>query len=1105
MRRRFTSLLTASLFVALSALFHGAECAPPTAPASDARPSAAPDEPAVEQVRKQIQDGHYAEAETAASEFLDSRKAAGETDTPAVARMTRLLVQALTRETKGRDPATRELALRSVDLSRQVFGESTAEHAESLLDLGELALRNEAFDEGRSAFARAMAIQEQVFGPKSPQIALTLSRAAAIEGMTGNFATCRAFMERAIAIQEEVLGPDALQVAAVRHNLAILLAQEGDLLGAAEQAERVVAIRMKGLAPDHQLTALSTQNLAFYRYRQGDYVEARELFEKALRMQERSLGPVHSEIGLTLANLAATLAAMGRLQEARADYERALAIFQASVAENNSLVSRCRSELASLLARMGEGARAKELMASALPALEEKFGPIHQEVAGALNDLAAIEYGLGETDAARAHYERALSILERVYGEGNPFLSRSLIGLGELRLEAGDFEEAEPVLRRVLAIDDAALGPQHPEGARVRVDLARTALGGGDRVRALQESLQAEAILRGHFDHLLLGLAEREALDYEGVRVSGLGVALSVLASDGKRGPKPASVAQVWSGVAGSRALVLDRIASRHRALVTSETHEAKELARALAMASNRLASLVVKGPDPDHPGDYRRALSDAAAERERVERDIAEHSGASAQSSLPADAITAVKSALPPESALVAFVRYAQTEPAARATNASATPRPKKPVPSYAAFVLRSDGSAPRFLALGSANALDALVSGWMDEAAHPATTMPGPAAELRYREAAAAVRARLWDPVGQELAGARTVFIVPDGTINLVNFAALPAGDGTYVIEHGQVFHYLSAERDLIRHRERPPAKGGSLVMGAPDFDAAPDAIAQPAIPVSGGSGGNAVPTPASTPTYRSPSSACAGFATLRFDPLPATAEEASEVESVLRRAASPSNAGSRSEPGDAGTTRLTGPLATEKAFKTIAPRRGRLHLATHGFYLDPACGAPRGAGNPVGGSDSTTTLLEENPLLLSGIALAGANHRADAPRDGEDGILTAEEIASLDLSGVEWVVLSGCETALGSVRSGEGIFGLRRAFEVAGAATLVMSLWKVDDRATLEWMKNLYERREAGVPAAQAVHDAGLAVLRARRDKGWSTHPFYWGAFVSAGDWR
>jgi CHAT domain-containing protein len=135
----------------------------------------------------------------------------------------------------------------------------------------------------------------------------------------------------------------------------------------------------------------------------------------------------------------------------------------------------------------------------------------------------------------------------------------------------------------------------------------------------------------------------------------------------------------------------------------------------------------------------------------------------------------------------------------------------------------------------------------------------------------------------------------------------------------------------------------------------------------------------------------------------------------------------------------------------------------------------------------------------------ALAGANHRAAAGQDG-DGILTAEEIASLDLSSVEWAVLSACNTASGDIREGEGVLGLQRAFQIAGARTLVMSLWPVDDRATRRWMEQLYDGHlRRGLDTAEAVRSAMQSALADRRRKGLDTHPFYWAGFIAAGDWH
>jgi CHAT domain-containing protein len=201
------------------------------------------------------------------------------------------------------------------------------------------------------------------------------------------------------------------------------------------------------------------------------------------------------------------------------------------------------------------------------------------------------------------------------------------------------------------------------------------------------------------------------------------------------------------------------------------------------------------------------------------------------------------------------------------------------------------------------------------------------------------------------------------------------------------------------------------------------------------------------------------------------------------------------------------LVGRGASEAAFKRDAPGHRVLHVATHGFFLNGACESAPGTRG-VGGLSSTAATARpvENPLLLSGLALAGANRRASASPNEDDGILTAEEVASLNLEGVEWAVLSACDTGVGEIKAGEGVFGLRRAFQVAGARTVIMSLWSVDDQATRTWMRALYEGRfQRKLSTAAAVHAASLSLLRERRAKGQSTHPFYWAAFIAAGDWR
>jgi hypothetical protein len=244
------------------------------------------------------------------------------------------------------------------------------------------------------------------------------------------------------------------------------------------------------------------------------------------------------------------------------------------------------------------------------------------------------------------------------------------------------------------------------------------------------------------------------------------------------------------------------------------------------------------------------------------------------------------------------------------------------------------------------------------------------------------------------------------------------------------------------------------------------------------------------------------CPEFERLKFDPLPASTSEIADLAALFK---------SSSPVDEPAAVTLQGPVASETAFKALAPGRRLLHLATHGFALEEGCRQSNPSARGVGGIVPHGETTRDPPSrsgtsLLSGLALAGANHRDAADPGEEDGILMAEEIVALDLSGVEWAVLSACDTGVGRVTSGEGVLGLRRAFRVAGVRTLIMSLWSVEDESARHFMKALYEARLIrNRSTADSMHEASVAVLRQRRARGESVHPFYWAGFVAAGDWR
>lgn len=876
---------------------------------------------------------------------------------------------------------------------------------------------------------------------------------------------------------------------------------EARLLG-----ERALALKEKALGPDHPDLAATLNNLAGVLSEAGDYAAARPLYERALSIQERVLGPDHPDVAVTLFWLAGTLWRVGDFERAQHLCERVLAMRERRLGPDHPEVASALNGLGILYMSAGDCARARPLLERALAIREKALGPDHPDRAIALNNNAMLLGAIGDYASSVALYERALRIWDKRFGPDHLFSAYTLDGMTIALVAAGEYERARPVAERAVAIRERALGPGHPLVAESLNRLAAAQWGLGLSAAALESSLRAEGIAREHFRQTARSLSEDEALRYERIRTSGLDVALSVIGSPAPVHRGTVETGRVWDELVRSRALVLDEMASRHRTSVLQEDPGAAPLVAALDAARNRLARLVLSGPETGQPERYRDRLREAQEGKDRAERVLMETSSAFRREQARGRiGLREAAEALPGDAALVAYVQYTRLATAGDRPRGAPAARPgfgaefRMPgTPAYLAFVLRPGEAGPSVVPLGRAEEIDGLIRLWRKEvsSAPRGLAVPSGRAERRCREAGERLRRALWDPVTSRLEDASQVFVVPDGGISLVGFGALPSAEGHYLVESGPRLHYLSAERDLVRAGRMTSPGRGLLVVGGPDFDArpAPAALAgRPPQAVTGAAGSTV-----SLSRYRGPRAACSDFRSLRFKPLPSARLEAEEIGSLWAGAIRAADG-----PGEDEILELIGPRAGESAFKQAVSGHRVVHVATHGFFGQGDCPSALEKAHEL----SAAPIFGDNPLLLSGLALAGANRREEAAAagDAEDGILTSEEIASLDLSGVEWLVLSACETGVGRVLAGEGVLGLRRACEMAGAGTLIMSLWSVEDAAAREWMRRLYEGRLSGRSTAEAIRQASVTFLEARRRAGKSTHPFYWGAFVAAGDWR
>ncbi len=956
--------------------------------------------------------------------------------------------------------------------------------ANSLHSLGWIQRMRGDYHRSQASLERALAIRERILQPLHPDLASTLQQYGWLTNLMGDTPKAIELDRRALAIREAALPPRHVDTGHVLNDIGFFYTVQGQSREARDCLTRALAIFDEYMGVGADQPNRTRGNLARLYFHMGDYAAARPLFEQAIEGTEKVRGRDHAEVAPLLASLAQLLEYEGDDAGARPLLERSVRLSEAGGPGERTRLRSGRFMLASLLGEMGEWDRADSMYAHALGTPATAGDSMFSNRAPALANWGLIRYQRGDYGAADTLGRRAVALTDTMDAGG---LGESLAQLAAVAEARGDTAEAARLYERAEGLIRKGDGPDHPSFGYALASHAEFLTRAHRPHEALERALGAERIGREHVVLTMSTLSERQALGYAARRASGLDALLTLACGDLDAKDRAA----VSDAVMRARALVLDEVASRHRRVADIGTR-----ARRFSEASERLAMLTVRGGGDD-PAGYPEALERARTDKETAERELSESSATfRATEAGRRQGFADVAAALPDQSALVAYVVFHRIEP--RHSEPGREP-PRGMLPdelfprrdAYAAIVQRAGELAPDVVDLGDRSLVDSLVARWSEEASRGARMPARWVQEGRYRIAGEALRRIVWDPVAARLGGAERVHVVPDGALQLVNLATLPTDSTHYLVESGPVLHTLNAERDLLLGPSRNAGRG-LLALGGPEFDHAPTRDAA----------SSARATEPIAAAFRGGLSHCSEFTAEHWAPLPGAAAEARNICTVWTETEGSKDRSSGS--GDA--LLLVGGRANEASFKRLAAGRRVLHLATHGFFLNGTCDAiPTGSG-PAASTGIRRAQAAENPLLLSGFALAGANLRAHVSPAEDDGVLTAEEISAMDLAGVDWAVLSACETGVGEVRSGEGVFGLRRAFQIAGARTLVMSLWSVEDESARTWMEALYRARlERNRSTADAVRDASTEVLRDRRSHGLSTHPFYWGAFVAAGDWR
>lgn len=860
-----------------------------------------------------------------------------------------------------------------------------------------------------------------------------------------------------------------------------------------------------GIEPELRRAVCSLRESIESAYRDGrqDIARATMLLRTATRLG-------HDDIEVALAHnlLAAMYQNDARPGRAESHLRQALMILEATALPDDPNLVRVMHNLAAVLMDQGRLPEARRLLRQGLDVVRD---PAHRSTL--LATLAGAELRLGDLDQARKLTEEAAATA-RDTPDADERRAWVLLGLrADIARASGDHARAVGYLEELLRSQAEALGAEDPRLAATKKNLAVACAAQGSRQRAealLRESLElrrAQGTSHPDFataEHdlgLLLALDHR--LDEARAHLStALEVRQAGLPEDDPSIPATlVDLAQIETLLDArgralrhlaealeldtrllhrlaegmtpfERSVLLAKVGQRMGVTIwTALSHdtdpEAQRLAAGCVLARKgdperaavphapayrpavrAFASLLLGGPRGRSAVDYRLALHQA---EERIE-ELNQAEPATTAGSTAGDRLTEVQAALGDR----VLLEYVRIEPP------RVGPGPEEQTAHYAVLVLGA--SVLEVVRLGPCARVDRLVRRFretMDQA--PAwVTGNERAAEARLRVTSQALYAELVAPVRDLLRGATSVLVAPDGDLHLVPFGVLVAPDGRYLVEDSELA-VVASGHDVLREPSWPNLDGDVCVFVDPDFELEP---------------AHAAPEPGPL-HYSRVSQYLAGASWTRLE---RTQEEARAVVEAL--------------PGE--TVRVfSGAQASEASlFSLHSPRV--LHISTHGFFLDEEELPPL----PPAGERRFETGVP--PMLRSGLALAGAGTIGRRSVSGltDKGLLTALEVATLDLSGTEVVVLSGCETAVGSPLPGEGVLGLRRAFQQAGAGQLVSSLWKVPEAESAALLGRFYRHVGEGDDPAAALRAACLEMLAERRATGGAAHPLFWGGFVAIG---
>ena len=895
-------------------------------------------------------------------------------------------------------------------------------------------------------FQRTLKLREKLLGPEHQSTARALNNLASLYRTVEDFDKAEPLYQRTLKIREKVLGLEHPDTATTLSQLAWLYHSMGDYAKAEPLYQRSLRINEKVAGPEHPDTAVSLASLGGLFFDIGDHAKAEIHYQRSLKIMEKVVGLEHTDTMIPLNNLAELYVSMGDYAKAEPLYQRSLKILTQAFGLEHRDTSTAMNNLAVLYRQMGDYAKAVPLYEQSLKICETVMGPQHSSTATTLNNLARLYVSMGNSRKAETLYQRSLKIQEQVFGPEHPDTATMLNNLASFYRSIDDFAKAEPLFEQSLRIYEKVFVAGHPNALMPLNNLALLQLDLRKFDDALSSGRKYKATSERALGNILSFAPERQRMIYQDEVKLPVANLLATLGS----------ASDLAEFTLRTKGIVLDSLLEDELTARASKDPVVREALHELLTAGRQLAKLQMEAPrEPTTEG-----LSRLRTEQERLEQQVEALQTTLARNVTSVGQVRRalrvtvpdVQKGLSKDTVLLEFVRYCHYLARGKCEIRYGVVM----VGNETVALNDAEVSEPVWVPLATAEAVERNLQEY-------GTIMrgekKGESSQLHK------LYAQLVEPIQSRLPeGITTLIISADAELNFISFATLVDAQERFLAERYSI-RYVASGRDLVTGATGQTGPRHLAAFADPAFAKRPAVLGMRET--------NAVQLTMQSADRRD-------YDGISLGALPNTSLEAQFLRD-------------RSEVWRLEGAVHVGAEASESEVKAVKSPH-ILHLATHGFFLPD--------NSPTNRPPIQTRLVGEqrqpvafrNPMQRSGLAFAGAQLTLEAWKRGEvpdtenDGILMAQEVGTMDLKDTWLVVLSACDTGIGEARNGEGVLGLRRGFVQAGAQNLLMTLWPISDRWSVEIMKAFYEKAMASGDAPQAMADVQAEWLsKLRKEKG------------------